>query len=64
MDKNVGDIDKTIRIVIGLALLGLIFLLPGNARWLGLIGILPILTAVTRWCPAYTIFGISTGKTK
>jgi hypothetical protein len=64
MEKNVGDIDKTIRIVIGLALLSMIFLLPGNARWLGLIGILPILTAVTHWCPAYTVFGISTCKTK
>jgi len=64
MEKNVGDIDKIIRIVIGLALLSLIFILQGNARWLGLIGIIPIFTVVTRWCPAYSIFGINTCKTK
>jgi len=62
MDKNVGSVDKVVRIVGGLAILSLVFLLEGSARWLGLIGIGPILTVVFSWCPAYTVFGISTIK--
>ncbi|MFC1877901.1 DUF2892 domain-containing protein [Thermodesulfobacteriota bacterium] len=32
--------------------------------WWGVIGVLPIVTAVIGWCPAYLPFGISTRKTK
>lgn len=60
MTTNMGSIDRVVRVVIGLALLSLIFLLEGGARWFGLIGIVPILTAVIGWCPAYLLFGIST----
>jgi len=44
MKSNVGGIDKVLRIVAGLALLSLVFILDGNARWWGLIGIVPLLT--------------------
>lgn len=64
MGKNVGSVDKVLRIIIGLGLLSLLFILEGNARWWGLIGIAPILTVVTGWCPGYTLLGISTCKTK
>ena len=64
MTPNVGGMDRTLRIVVGLALLSLFFLLEGNARYLGLIGIVPILTGTFRWCPAYLPFGISTCSTK
>ena len=64
MTPNVGGMDRTLRIVAGLALLSLFFLLEGNARYLGLIGIVPILTGTFRWCPAYLPFGISTCSTK
>lgn len=63
MVKNIGKADRIVRIIVGLAVLSLIFLLEGNARWFGLIGIVPILTAFIGWCPAYTIFGIKTCKT-
>ncbi len=63
MRTNVGKLDKLVRIVIGIGLLGLIFLLEGNARWLGLIGLVPLVTVVMGWCPAYALFGIkTTGK--
>lgn len=62
MTHNVGSIDKVIRVIIGLALLALIFILPGNARWWGLIGIIPLFTVVMGWCPAYSLFGIRTTK--
>jgi len=60
MQKNVGTVDRVLRVLVGLALLSLILLLDGPARWLGLIGIVPLLTAIVGSCPAYTIFGIAT----
>jgi hypothetical protein len=64
MEQNIGGVDKALRIVVGLALLSLLFILEGNARWWGLIGIGPILTVVLGWCPTYTLIGVSTCKTK
>ena len=62
MPKNIGDVDKIIRVIIGVALLSLLFLVEGNARWWGLIGIVPILTGVMGWCPGYSLIGVSTRK--
>lgn len=59
---NVGLPDRLIRIVVGIALLAfaLGYILPGTGwNWLGWIGVVPILTALLGWCPAYTLFGIS-----
>ena len=64
MKTNVGGIDKVLRIVAGLALLSLIFILDGNARWWGLIGIVPLLTGSLGWCPVYMPFGINTCPAK
>lgn len=60
MTVNMGSIDRIVRVVVGLALLSLLFVLDGGARWFGLIGVVPILTAAIGWCPAYLPFGIST----
>ena len=60
MTPNVGGIDRTLRIVAGLVLLSLFFLLEGNARYWGLIGIVPILTGFFRFCPVYPLLGINT----
>jgi hypothetical protein len=60
MAVNVGGIDRVVRIVAGLGLLSLFFLLEGNARYWGLVGIVPLLTGLTRNCPAYSLFGINT----
>jgi hypothetical protein len=62
MTKNVGSVDKIIRIVVGLALLALIVVLKGDARWWGLIGLIPLVTALMGWCPAYSLIGVSTAK--
>ncbi len=64
MEKNIGSVDKAIRIIVGVALLSLLFLVEGNARWWGLIGIGPILTVVLGWCPGYSLIGVSTCKPK
>jgi hypothetical protein len=60
MQVNVGSTDKVVRVVIGLALLSLLFLLEGKARWFGLIGLVPLLTAFTGFCPLYTLLGMNT----
>lgn len=58
MPLNVGFADRTVRIVIGLLLLTLLFA-DGNARWLGLIGLVPLVTGLIGSCPLYTVFGFS-----
>jgi hypothetical protein len=63
MKANVGSIDRMIRIVVGLGLLSVIFLVEGPYRWFGLIGFVPLLTATFRFCPLYTVVGIDTGGT-
>ena len=61
MKPNVRTIDRVIPALLGLGLLSLVFTLEGNARWWGLVGILPLATSLMRWCPAYAPFGIDTG---
>ena len=60
MTPNVGGMDRTLRIVVGLALLSLYFLLDGNARYWGLIGIVPLATGLMGSCPAYSLIGMNT----
>ncbi|MGD2140181.1 MAG: DUF2892 domain-containing protein [Burkholderiales bacterium] len=60
MKNNVGRIDKVLRIIVGIALLSLIFILDTGARWWGLIGLVPLLTGLAGWCPAYALIGAST----
>jgi hypothetical protein len=64
MTPNVGSLDKVVRIVFGLGLLSLWFVLEGSMRYVALIGVVPLLTAAMGFCPAYTLFGISTCATK
>jgi hypothetical protein len=59
MKTNIGSIDRVIRILLGLALLGAGIYFK-NA-W-GLIGLLPLLTGLFRFCPAYFPLGLSTCK--
>jgi len=59
MKANVGEIDKGIRIVAGLVLLALVFVLEGSARWWGLIGVVPLATGLMGYCPLYALLGIN-----
>jgi hypothetical protein len=60
MTVNVGGIDRVLRVIVGLALISLYFVLEGNARYWGLIGFVPLLTGMVRVCPAYSVLGLST----
>ncbi|MBF0167616.1 MAG: DUF2892 domain-containing protein [Alphaproteobacteria bacterium] len=60
MSKNVGGIDRIMRIVVGLALIGAT--LGGLIGVWGWIGIVPLATGAIGWCPAYLPFGLKTCK--
>ncbi|KEF38769.1 Protein of unknown function (DUF2892) [Schinkia azotoformans MEV2011] len=64
MKINVGKSDRIIRIIFALVLFSLFFFLEGNLKYLALIGIIPLVTAFIKFCPLYTLFGISTCKIK
>jgi hypothetical protein len=60
MKANVGGVDRLLRILVGLGLLALVFILPGAERWWGLVGLVPLLTGLVRFCPVYSLFGLNT----
>ncbi|MEZ5459677.1 MAG: DUF2892 domain-containing protein [Steroidobacteraceae bacterium] len=64
MKANVGGIDRVLRIVAGLALLSMVFVLPEPNRWWGLVGIVPLATALLRFCPLYALIGVNTCPAK
>lgn len=62
MKVNMGTVDRGIRAIVGLVLIALVFVGPQTAwGWLGLI---PLATALMGNCPAYSILGVKTCKTK
>lgn len=58
MTKNVGGLDKGLRIAVGLALLALGAF--GPLGWWGAIGLVPLATGLMGTCPAYSLFGLNT----
>ncbi|EDM71358.1 hypothetical protein RAZWK3B_14094 [Roseobacter sp. AzwK-3b] len=59
--KNVGGIDRALRILVGAALIaGFALNQEGAYSWLYLIGIIPLVTGILGTCPAYSIFGFNT----
>lgn len=59
MSKNVGTIDRMIRLIIGLVVIALGVMYQS---WWGLLGIIPLATATIGWCPPYALLGIRTCK--
>jgi len=62
MHTNEGSIDRVARVLLGAVLLSLVFFGPHS--WLGLLGIVPLLTGVVGFCPLYRVFGVSTRTAK
>lgn len=58
MSTNVGTIDRVLRVIVGLALISLVFVGP-MTPW-GWVGLVPLATALFGTCPLYSILGIST----
>lgn len=61
VQNNVGSIDRILRIVVGLGLVT--WMVMGGPLW-ALIGVVPLVTGVLGWCPAYLPFGFSTCAAK
>jgi len=60
--KNVGGIDKILRIIIGLGLISIVFIGP-QTPW-GWLGIIPLGTGLFGFCPLYTLIGLNTCPVK
>jgi hypothetical protein len=67
MTANVGLIDRIVRIAIGVALIAYAIPIgfPSTGwNWVGWIGVIPLLTAIFSFCPAYSLLGLSTCSAK
>lgn len=62
MKANVGSVDRIIRVILGIGLLSLFFVLDGGMKYISLLGLVLLLTAGIKFCPLYTIFGINTSS--
>ena len=58
MTSNIGSWDRNLRIGVGLVLLGLVFVGP-QTLW-GLVGLVPLMTGLARFCPVYRVSGVNT----
>lgn len=58
MPRNEGTIDRALRIIAGLVLISLVFIGPQTV-W-GWIGVVPLITGLVGYCPAYRLLGINT----
>ncbi|MGB9664086.1 MAG: YgaP family membrane protein [Ignavibacteria bacterium] len=61
MKKNVGKTDQILRTILGIVLL-IFAVIDPSKNWWGFLGIIPLLTAYLRFCPAYLPFKINTSK--
>lgn len=60
MKKNVGSVERLMRVVLGIVVLSLAFVGP-QSPW-AYLGIIPLATGLLGWCPPYALFGFSTCK--
>lgn len=62
MRRNVGTIDRAVRILVGAVLAGMAA--TGTVGWWGWLGLVPLATGIVGWCPPYALLGIATCKTR
>lgn len=62
MKTNEGTIDRVLRVLAGLVLIGLAA--TGTVGWWGYLGVVPLLTGAVGYCPLYTVLGVSTCPVK
>jgi hypothetical protein len=55
---NIGNADRALRVIVGLALIALVFVGP-QTPW-GWLGVIPLVTGLVRFCPLYTLLGVNT----
>jgi Inner membrane protein YgaP-like, transmembrane domain len=57
MNRNVGTIDRALRVAVGVVLIALVFVGPQTP--FGWIGLVPLITALIGWCPLYRLVGLN-----
>ena len=57
MKRNIGTVDRVLRILVGVFLIALAA--TGTVGWWGWLGVIPLLTGLVSRCPAYSILGVS-----
>lgn len=62
MTKNIGNIERIVRIAAGLVLMALAA--TGNLGVWAWLGVVPMATGILGWCPPYSLLGINTCKNK
>ncbi|MEX1167642.1 MAG: DUF2892 domain-containing protein [Hydrogenophaga sp.] len=62
MSKNVGGIDRSLRIIVGLGLIAAAA--TSTVGLWGYVGVVPLLTGLMGWCPPYAILGFNTCSVK
>ncbi len=62
MQQNIHNIERVVRMIVGLALISMAFLGPANLWFL--LGIVPLATGLIGWCPPYALLGINTCNLK
>jgi hypothetical protein len=60
MTRNVGTIDRILRLVVGVVVLGLYGAVDPPLKYFTLLGLIPLATALSGFCPLYALLGIST----
>jgi hypothetical protein len=58
MARNVGTIDRVLRVIVGVVLIAMVFV--GPKTLCGWIGVILLATALMNWCPIYRLFGVRT----
>lgn len=59
MKQNIGNAERVIRALVGVAIIGIGWVYQS---WWGAVGLVPLVTAAVGWCPPYALLGISTCK--
>ena len=63
MTRNAGSVDRILRLAAGVFMLAVALYGPGSGLdWIGWLGVVPLLTGLTGWCPAYALTGIGTRR--
>jgi hypothetical protein len=62
LEKNIGNVERIIRVIFGLVLISMAFVGPANLWFL--LGLIPLLTGLLGTCPPYQLFGINTCQKK
>ncbi len=59
MKLNEGTADRVLRVVVGLIVLSLFFVLDGNSRYWAFVGLVPLMTGLVGYCPLYSLLGFN-----